>query len=402
MRIQKNVVLLVLIFAIIANTMANTVGRRPISSIPTGKKYIALTFDDGPNTNETVQILDELKRMGSDIKVTFYINGSQVNDQTRVVMKRASSEGHDIDNHGFYHYSHGGPHLDSKDKDGNAIVLDTKESAGENIKQNSQLIYDETGYWPFSFRAPFFEWREHLHGLDKELNMPFVQTFYDTNDWGVYNQSDPERMASDLLSSSKIVDGAIILMHDAPAGSRQGTVESLKHFIPQLIDRGFVFVTVRELFAMKQRQPEVFMYPDTWNPNNGVPFNPIEDKVRYSHVDFWPDNKDNWWLQDWWTNPVAPWDRDLTVSTVTQSKGMKDVSIAVSGISSSRLNLKVSTPGAYMITIYSVNGQLIAQQNEHLSVGENTLSMSKRLAKGLAIVSVQGIGSNMKKTMIIR
>lgn len=402
MKIQKSFILALLIVAFVANTMVDAVGRRPISSIPTGMKYIALTFDDGPNTNETVQILDELKRLSSDIKVTFYINGSQVNDLTRVVMQRASAEGHDIDNHGFYHYSHGSQHLDSKDKDGNLVVLDTKEAAGENLKRNSQLIYDDTGYWPFSFRAPFFEWETHLDGLDRELNMPFVQTFYDTNDWGINNQSNPERMASDLLASSKIVDGAIILMHDAPAGSRQGTVESLKHFIPQLIDRGFVFVTVRELFVMKQRQPELFMYPDTWNPNNGVPFNPIEDKVRYSHVDFWPDNLDNWWLQDWWTNPIAPWDRDLTVSTINQSSSIEHSTIVFSGISSNWLNLKVSSAGSYTISIYSLNGQMLAQQKEHLSVGDNSLSMSSKLAKGLAIVSVQGIGLNIEKKLIIR
>ena len=57
MKIQKSVALLVVVAAIVANTVAQGVGRRAISSIPTGKKYIALTFDDGPNTNETVKIL---------------------------------------------------------------------------------------------------------------------------------------------------------------------------------------------------------------------------------------------------------------------------------------------------------------------------------------------------------
>jgi len=402
MKIQKRVMLLVLIAALVAAAAAQTVGRRPISSIPTGKKYIALTFDDGPNTNETVQILDELKRLSSDAKVTFYINGSQVTDLTRVVMQRAIAEGHDIDNHGFYHYSHGGPHLDSKDKDGNPVVLDTKESAGENIKQNSQLIYDVTGYWPFSFRAPFFEWQTHLHGLDRELNMPFVQTFYDSNDWGINNQSNPVQMATDLLASSKIVDGAIILMHDSPAGNRQGTVESLKSFIPQLIERGFVFVTVRELFIMKHRQPEVFMYPDTWNPNNGVPFNPVEDKVRYSHVDFWPDNLDNWWLQDWWTNSTPPWERDLSVSAKKLSSGTSHSAVTVSAVTSNQMSLKVSTAGAYTISLYSANGHLLTQQKEHLSVGENTLPLNRRLAKGLIILSVKGINADIVKKMTLR
>lgn len=66
------------------------------------------------------------------------------------------------------------------------------------------------------------------------------------------------------------------------------------------------------------------------------------------------------------------------------------------------MNLKVSSAGAYTISVYCLSGQLLAQQKEHLSAGENTLSMSRRLAKDLAIVSVQGVGSNIEKNMIIR
>ncbi len=323
MKIQKSGVLLVLAAAILANTVAQTVGRRAISSIPTGKKYIALTFDDGPNTTETIQILDELKRLDTNAKVTFYVNGSKVTEDSRPVLQRTVAEGHDVDNHGYFHYSHGAMHLDSKDENGETVILETKEKASENLKQNSQLIYDETGYWPFSFRAPFFEWGDWLVGLDKELNMPFVRTWYDTNDWSQNNQQNPEAMATALLGSNKIVSGAIILMHDAPEGTRQGTVASLKHFVPQLIEQGFVFVTVRELFVMKQRQPEVFKGTSaTWNPNAAVPVKPDQDKTRYGHENLWPDNLDNWWSQDWWTCSTPPWARDLSQSCEGGSTGL--------------------------------------------------------------------------------
>ncbi len=315
MKMRKRVVLFVLVAAGLTNSVAQTVGRRPISSIPEGKKYIALTFDDGPNTTETVQILDELKRLDPNAKVTFYVNGDKVTEASRPVLQRTVIEGHDVDNHGYFHYSHGAMHLDSKDANGETVILGTKELASENLKRNSQLIYDETGYWPFSFRAPFFEWGDWLVGLDKELNMPFVRTWYDTNDWSQNNQKNPEGMARALLSSEKIVSGAIVLMHDAPEGNRQGTVESLQHFVPQLIEQGFVFVTVRELFVMKQRQPEVFKGTSaTWNPNAAVPLKPNQDATRYGHEDLWPNNVGNWWTQDWWTCSTAPWARDLSVT----------------------------------------------------------------------------------------
>ncbi|ERP39192.1 polysaccharide deacetylase [Chitinivibrio alkaliphilus ACht1] len=275
-----------------------------------------------------------MKRLDPEARVTFYINGDQVNDETIPVMRRATAEGHDVDNHGYYHYSHGGAHSDSRDDQGNQVILETPEEARENIQRNSELIYDITGYWPFSFRAPFFEWGSQLEGLDRKLNMPFVHAIYDTNDWSVSNQEDPEGMAAELLSSDRVRCGTIILMHDAPAGRRQGTVDALQHFIPQLVERGYVFVTVRELFAMKQMQPELFIPRDTWNPNPRVPFDADDNSGRYSHVDFWPDH-DTWWENDWWTNPTPPWERDLDDDSGDSDDEITTYTIQVDGGSAS-------------------------------------------------------------------
>ncbi|KMQ50097.1 polysaccharide deacetylase [Chitinispirillum alkaliphilum] len=339
MRVQKLVTLLVLLAAFLANTAAQ---RRPISSIPTGRKYLALTFDDGPTTNETVQILDELKRLNPNAKVTFYINGDMVNDATRPILQRMVAEGHDVDNHGYYHYSHGGSHPDSRE------ILSTTKQARENIQRNSQLIFDVTGYWPFSFRAPFFEWGSQLDSLDRILNMPFVHAVYDTHDWSQVNQSDPKGMAAALLSSDRVTCGTIILMHDAPEGRRQGTVDALKYFIPQLIEEGYEFVTVRELFAIKQAQPEVFIPSSTWNPNHRVPFHAVNG-VRYSHQDFWPNNINDWWLQDWWTSSTPPWERDLSIpDTTTQVRYTVQVTGGTAsellGPTGTTVSLSVGTP----------------------------------------------------------
>ncbi len=409
MKMQRCAMLLIFIAMTVINSAAQNGGRRPLSSIPIGEKYIALTFDDGPTTNETVKILDELKRLDPNAKVTFYINGSTLTDETRVVLQRAVAEGHDIDNHGYYHYSHGGAHPDSKDKEGNTVLLNTPELARENIQINSQLIYDETGYWPFSFRAPFFEWGKQIDGLDRTLNMPFVQAIYDSRDWSQSNQLNPEGMAKALLSSNKVTDGTIVLFHDAPSGRRQGTVDCLQHFIPQLLAEGYVFVTVRELFMMKQKQPELFMPTDTWNPNPRVPFNPDTDGGRYSHVDLWPDNIDNWWLQDWWTCSTAPWERDLSEScddntgfTMQPKSGITSSEIAISATSSKQLHLTVSSAGAYTVSMYNVNGKLLAEKRQNLSVGTNTLALDNKMSKGVVIVSVKSVNGNTMKKMVVK
>ena len=299
--------LLTLILAVCVFIAPTQAGRRNISDIPRATRgYIALTFDDGPTTNETVKILDELRRWPS-AKVTFYVNGAMFNDQTRPILRRMIAEGHDVDNHGFNHLSHGGSHPDSR-LNGVPTILDTQEKARDNIQRNSQAIYDATGFWPFSFRAPFFEWGRQLfqpERLDVLLNMPFVHAIYDTNDWSPSNQSNPQGMAAGVIAGVR--DGTIILMHDAPAGNRQGTVNSLQHFIPQLIQQGYVFVTVRELFKIKQAQPERFHPADTWNPNPRVPFNP-DGGNRWSHENFWP-NHPTWWTLDFWSCSTPPWQR---------------------------------------------------------------------------------------------
>jgi hypothetical protein len=260
-----------------------------------------------------------LKRLNPNAKVTFYINGAMINDQTRPILQRMIAEGHDVDNHGYNHLSHGGAHPDSR-LNGQNVILDTPEKVRDNIQRNSKTIFDATGFWPFSFRAPFFEWGNHLRGIDVELNIPFVHARYDTKDYS--NQDAPQGMATSLIDAAK--DGTIILMHDAPAGIRQGTVNSLQYFIPQLISQGYAFVTVRELFMIKQAQPERFHSShETGNPNLGLPISEsTTNGKRYNHEDFWPNNNDNWWLQDWWACPTPPWER-MTEYEVTIDEGWR-------------------------------------------------------------------------------
>ena len=417
------------------------------SDFPQGTKFIALTFDDGPTTNETVKILDELKRLDPNAKVTFYVNGAMFNDQTVPILQRMIAEGHDVCNHGFYHYSHGTSHPDSKDAAGNSVHLDTYEKARENIQRNSEAIFEATGFWPFSFRAPFFEFGTWLMGMDVTLNMPFVQARHDTNDWMQSNQDNPHGMANRLIAEAK--DGLIVLMHDAPAGRRQGTVDALAFFIPQLISQGYAFVTVRELFMINEAQPERFQGPfNTFNPNGGLPLdiNSASGK-RWNHEDFWPDNLNNWWLQDWWACPTPPWDRNLSdvcsvvlprcpvcnnincscsqgnVCNICQNNpctcdptcepcvtcnececdcnndtrilaansNRRAENFTVTGITGAgRLNLSVPVADNYTVSLYSIDGRQLAQTTTNLTSGANSLSFNRNLAGGITIVKIQG------------
>ena len=64
------------------------------------QKHVYLTFDDGPTSNITPQILDILKE--ENVKATFFIIGFRAENLPDIV-KRAYDEGHYIANHGYSH-----------------------------------------------------------------------------------------------------------------------------------------------------------------------------------------------------------------------------------------------------------------------------------------------------------
>jgi peptidoglycan/xylan/chitin deacetylase (PgdA/CDA1 family) len=65
----------------------------------------------------------------------------------------------------------------------------------------------------------------------------------DTEDWA---HTPPEVISNRVLSSLK--DGDIILMHDYTAGNNT-TCKALKILIPEILNRGYEFVTVSELIS---------------------------------------------------------------------------------------------------------------------------------------------------------
>ena len=68
-----------------------------------GKKIAYLTFDDGPSTEVTQEILETLK--SNNIKATFFVLGSNVekSNEQKELLKEMVMEGHAVGNHGYCH-----------------------------------------------------------------------------------------------------------------------------------------------------------------------------------------------------------------------------------------------------------------------------------------------------------
>ena len=188
------------------------------------KKLVALTFDDGPNTTTTNEVLDILEKYG--VKASFFLIGVNINDDSAKAVKRAYDMGCDIGNHSKTH--------------SNMTEL-TDEEIVDEIKYVDDRIYEITGEYPKYFRPPYIAVNNKMFDLIDE-------TFI--NGFGVTDYDD--RVTTEIRHMrvmKQVKDGAIILLHDAQGNSQ--TVEALDLIIPDLISEGYELVTLTELFERK-------------------------------------------------------------------------------------------------------------------------------------------------------
>ena len=193
-------------------------------------KYIALTFDDGPNSTTTNEVIDKLEKYG--IVASFFLVGNNIDDESAKAVKRAYDLGCEIDNHSRTH--------------SNMTELSAEEIKAEYDYTDGK-VYEITGEHTKFFRQPYIA--VHQIVFDN-VDVPFIAGI-GANDWE--DRVTAEMRARMILKQAK--DGDIILLHDAEGNSM--TVEALDTIIPELQKQGYKFVTVTELFKAKGIEPDM-------------------------------------------------------------------------------------------------------------------------------------------------
>lgn len=188
------------------------------------KPTIALTFDDGPNTTTTVEILDLLEKY--QVRASFFLVGSNINEESEKVVKRAYGLGCDIENHSMTH-----SYMDKM----------TAEEISDEINTLNNKIEEITGEAPKFFRPPYIAVNNTMYDT---IDMTFISG-QGCNDWD--DKTTKEKRV--LFLQKKARDGMIFLLHDAAGNSK--TVEALDEVIPYLQEQGFQFATITELFELK-------------------------------------------------------------------------------------------------------------------------------------------------------
>jgi polysaccharide deacetylase family sporulation protein PdaB len=199
--------------------------------VPIDEKVIALTFDDGPDPEDTPAILDLLKQF--EVKATFFVIGKKVNWYPELV-KREVLEGHEIANHTYNH-----------------IYINkqmTEDSIHKEILKAEQTILSTTGKKPKLFRPPGGFYSENvIHVLHKSGYQLIMWSWHqDSRDW---NRPGVNKIVRSVLEKTQ--NGDIVLLHDYVEGKTQ-TIDALKQILPKLKERGYRFVTVSELLNYRK------------------------------------------------------------------------------------------------------------------------------------------------------
>jgi peptidoglycan/xylan/chitin deacetylase (PgdA/CDA1 family) len=182
---------------------------------------IALSFDDGPNTVTTPQVLDILEQEG--IRASFFLIADNINPESAKQALRARAMGCDLENHSRTH--------------GHMSVM-TAEQIREEVRFCTERIEELTGENPKFFRPPYIDVSPVMHEV---IDLTFI-CGAGCEDW--VPEVPAEERTKRVLAQAE--DGQIVLLHDSAGNS--ATVEALRTIIPELKRRGFEFVTVPELF----------------------------------------------------------------------------------------------------------------------------------------------------------
>lgn len=196
------------------------------SQVHVDQPYVAMTFDDGPSAENTPRLLEMLKER--NIKATFFLIGQNAAANPNVV-RQILADGHEIGNHSWTH-----PQLSK---------LSDERVKGE-ISKTQEAIKDACGFVPTLLRPPYGAITAHQkQWIEDQLGLNVILWSVDPLDW---KRPGAAVITHRILSG--VAPGAIVLSHDI----HKQTVDAMPATLDALTQRGYKFVTVSQLIALKK------------------------------------------------------------------------------------------------------------------------------------------------------
>jgi peptidoglycan/xylan/chitin deacetylase (PgdA/CDA1 family) len=177
-------------------------------------EVLYLSFDDGPSTQWTEQILGILAKY--DAKATFFIIGEKAKEHPEVI-HAIEKGGHNIGHHSWSHSSLNGIGFDA--------------FASEVYLTNAVLPNGAAS----CIRLPFADEGYYTEDHAANLGLEIIWWDIDPLDW-----QSPGQESIEYTVLSEVEDEAIILLHDG-GGNRAQTVAALESIMQELSVQGYHF-----------------------------------------------------------------------------------------------------------------------------------------------------------------
>ncbi len=194
------------------------------------QRWVALTFDDGPDDLYTPRMLDVLARLR--VQATFFVTGQHAR-RYPTVTQRIVDEGHELGNHGYNH--------------ADLTRLPLAQMRWQ-LEQTDEILERFAGRPPRVFRPPYGARNSQLIKLTSQMGLRVVMWSVDSQDWR--GKSGQAILDNELTN---VASGSIILRHSAggPGEDLSGSVASLPALITNLRQRGYTFVTLSRLLGLE-------------------------------------------------------------------------------------------------------------------------------------------------------
>jgi peptidoglycan-N-acetylglucosamine deacetylase len=174
------------------------------------RRFVALSFDDGPHPVWTWRVLAALD--SCQAPATFFVHAGRARAYPELV-RGAASRGHEIGLHCFRHYRH--------TRHPRAVIEDDVDRGLEILAQ--------LGIRPKLWRVPWGEEAHFTRTLAAERGLSIVGWTADTNDW---RGNRAPAMLGAVAPSLR--SGAIVLLHDSigPGARRTSCGETVRLIQP--------------------------------------------------------------------------------------------------------------------------------------------------------------------------
>ena len=196
-------------------------------AVPTTRRAVAVTIDDGPHEQLTPELLSVLERHGA--RATFFLLGSGV-ERMPSLAQAVVDGGHEVGNHGW---------LDRP------AVLTSRGAFGRDLRRTAAVVLAATGRRP-RFVRPGSGWFRPVHlrevrdaGYELALGSVAVLDLL---------VRDLDRDVAFVVD--RLQPGAVLVLHEGRA-ERAGVVPLLDRVLTAAEERGYEAVTLSELVGVR-------------------------------------------------------------------------------------------------------------------------------------------------------